>query len=154
MVYSGLAWVIGPSVGVLLFSRGHTPEPYGIVFWILGAVGGAVLDIVGNIPFMRMVKPRRRNAMTAVFSTWREVSALITPAIAAAALAIGSFPLLLPRDRRDARRRSRGSQLSAATTVTKSCWEGRDHLRDVGPTHSELSAADGPCGDVVTETDV
>ena len=71
-----------------------SPKPYGIAFWIGGAIGGAALDVVGNIPFMRLVKPRQRTSMTTVFSTWREVSALITPAIAAVALALGSFPLL------------------------------------------------------------
>ncbi len=71
-----------------------SPKPYGIAFWIGGAIGGAALDVVGNIPFMRLVKPRQRTAMTTVFSTWRELSSLITPAIAAAALALGSFPLL------------------------------------------------------------
>lgn len=70
------------------------PEPYGIAFWLIGAAGGAALDIVGNIPFMRMVRSRQRTAMTSVFSTWRELSSLITPALAAGALAVGSFPLL------------------------------------------------------------
>lgn len=67
---------------------------FGVGLWIAGAVGGATLDVLGNIPFMRTVKPRERNAMTTVFSTWREVSFLIAPAIAAAALALGSFWLL------------------------------------------------------------
>jgi MFS family permease len=69
-------------------------RPFGVVLWIVGAIGGAALDVLGNIPFMRTVKPRERTAMTSVFSTWREVSFLIAPAIAAAALAIGSFWLL------------------------------------------------------------
>jgi ACDE family multidrug resistance protein len=70
------------------------PEPLGVVFWLLGALGGAALDVLGNIPFMRMVKPRERTAMTTVFSTWREVSFLIAPLIAALALAAGSFRIL------------------------------------------------------------
>jgi hypothetical protein len=61
------------------------------VFWLTGAAGGAALDVVGNIPFMRMVRPRERTAMTTVFSTWREASFLIAPLLAAGALAIGSF---------------------------------------------------------------
>jgi MFS family permease len=69
-------------------------RPVGVALWILGAVGGAALDVLGNIPFMRMVKPRERIAMTTVFSTWREVSFLIAPAIAAGSLAVGSFWLL------------------------------------------------------------
>lgn len=70
------------------------PRPAGLAFWMLGAVGGAALDVVGNIPFMRMVKPRERTAMTTVFSTWREASFLLTPLVAAIALAIGDFRIL------------------------------------------------------------
>ena len=70
------------------------PRPFGVVFWLLGALGGAMLDLLGNIPFMRMVKPRERTAMTTVFSTWREVSFLIAPLIGAIALAAGSFRIL------------------------------------------------------------
>lgn len=70
------------------------PRPVGVVFWLLGAFGGAILDVLGNIPFMRMVKPRERTAMTTVFSTWREASFLIAPLIGAIALAAGSFRIL------------------------------------------------------------
>ncbi len=71
-----------------------TPQPLGVAFWLSGAVGGAALDVLGNIPFMRMVKPRERTAMTTVFSTWREASFLVAPLIAAVALAAGSFRIL------------------------------------------------------------
>jgi len=66
-----------------LFSLGVIGEaaPIGIFFWVAGALGGVVLDVLGNIPFMRMVRPRERTAMTTVFSTWREASELLTPAI-------------------------------------------------------------------------
>jgi len=40
-----------------------------------------------------MVRPRERVPMTGVFSTWREVSSLLAPAIAAACIALGSFRL-------------------------------------------------------------
>ena len=70
------------------------PRPVGVAFWLLGSVGGAALDVLGNIPFMRTVKPRERTAMTTVFSTWREISFLIAPLIAALALAAGSFRIL------------------------------------------------------------
>ncbi|MEP1122747.1 MAG: MFS transporter [Ilumatobacter sp.] len=66
-------------------------RPIGVAFWLLGALGGSTIDVLGNIPFMRLVKPRERGAMTTVFSTWREVSFLLAPLIAAAALALGEF---------------------------------------------------------------
>jgi ACDE family multidrug resistance protein len=55
------------------------PKPYGLIFWILATVGAAGLDVLGNIPFMRLVKPRERTEMTMVFSTWREMSELLNP---------------------------------------------------------------------------
>jgi MFS transporter, ACDE family, multidrug resistance protein len=66
----------------------------GLVFWLTGALGGAAVDMLGNIPFMRLVKPRERVAMTAIFTTWRETSFLLAPVIAAIALGLGSFWLL------------------------------------------------------------
>jgi ACDE family multidrug resistance protein len=82
------------AVSMLALAGLDRPRPFGVVFWLLGALGGAVLDLLGNIPFMKMVKPRERTAMTTVFSTWREVSFLIAPLIGAIALAAGSFRLL------------------------------------------------------------
>ncbi len=69
----------------------QTPTPIGIVFWITGAFGGAALDVLGNIPFMRTVKPRERVEMTTIFSTWREGSELVTPALVAVVLLIAPF---------------------------------------------------------------
>ena len=66
----------------------------GLVFWLTGALGGAAVDMLGNIPFMRLVKPRERIAMTAIFTTWRETSFLLAPVIGAIALGLGSFWLL------------------------------------------------------------
>jgi ACDE family multidrug resistance protein len=63
---------------VLLFLTGE-PKPVGLVYWMLASLGAAALDVVGNIPFMRMVKPRERSEMTMIFSTWREASNLLTP---------------------------------------------------------------------------
>lgn len=40
-----------------------------------------MVDVLGNIPFMRTVKAYERTEMTMVFSTWREMSELITPLI-------------------------------------------------------------------------
>ncbi len=65
------------------------PRPAGLIAWGIAACGGAVIDVVGNIPFMRMVKPRERVAMATVFSTWREMSALLSPLLATIVLTVG-----------------------------------------------------------------
>ena len=54
----------------------------------------SVAFLMGNIPFMRLVKSRERAAMVGVFSTWREVSFLVAPGLAAIVLVIGPFWML------------------------------------------------------------
>jgi len=91
IIVAALVLMAAGMIGLALIGDAR---PVGVALWLLGAVGGAALDVLGNIPFMRMVKPRERIAMTTVFSTWREVSFLIAPAVAAGSLAVGSFWLL------------------------------------------------------------
>ncbi|MFZ9037996.1 MAG: MFS transporter [Gammaproteobacteria bacterium] len=66
-------------------------RPIGLLFWITGALGGVTLDVLGNIPFMRMVKPRERTEMTMIFSTWREGSQLLTPLLVSTMLLFAPF---------------------------------------------------------------
>ena len=63
---------------------GLLPEAtiWGLVLLLLASLGFDMLDIVGNIPFMRMVTPKIRTEMTSVFSTWREMSFVVTPGLA------------------------------------------------------------------------
>jgi MFS family permease len=81
--------ITGASV-LALFLIGEA-QPIGLLFWVLAAFGAAMLDVLGNIPFMRMVKPRERTEMTMIFSTWREGSELVTPLTAAMILLILPF---------------------------------------------------------------
>jgi len=95
----GVRWVVQRAFALMALSLvGLTvigeARPIGVVFWLLGAVGGGTIDVLGNIPFMRLVKPRERGDMAGVFATWREVSFLIAPALAALVLAVGPFPVL------------------------------------------------------------
>ena len=73
-----------------LFLLGEA-QPLGLLLWLAAAVGGVMLDVLGNIPFMRMVKARERTEMTMIFSTWREGSELLTPLIAATLLLVLPF---------------------------------------------------------------
>lgn len=92
----GTRWIVTRSFAAIAFSMAGLAilgdaRPAGLALWAVGAIGGACLDVVGNIPFMRSVRPRERVEMTGVFSTWREFSSLVAPAIAAVSLGIGSF---------------------------------------------------------------
>lgn len=67
------------------------PRPIGLLFWMSASLGGVSLDVLGNIPFMRMVKPRERTEMTMIFSTWREGSQLLTPLLVSMVLLVAPF---------------------------------------------------------------
>ena len=75
---------------VALFVIGEA-KPIGLLFWVLASIGGAVVDVLGNIPFMRLVKPRERTEMTMIFSTWREGSQLMTPLLVSLVLLVAPF---------------------------------------------------------------
>lgn len=77
------------AVSMLALATLGEPRALGVAFWLTAAIGASMIDIVANIPFMRMVKPRERVAMATVFSTWREMSALISPLLAALILGVG-----------------------------------------------------------------
>lgn len=66
-------------------------QKFGLLFWWTGAWGASMVDVLGNIPFMRTVKPYERTEMTMVFSTWREMSELVTPLIIAIILIMLPF---------------------------------------------------------------
>ena len=49
-----------------------------------------MLDVLGNIPFMRLVRPRERPEMTSVLTVGRDLSFVLTPALAAIVLLFGT----------------------------------------------------------------
>jgi len=75
---------------ILLFFIGE-PKPIGLLYWIIAALGGVILDVLSNIPFMRMVKSWERTAMTTVYSTWREGSQLLTPLLVSLVMLVAPF---------------------------------------------------------------
>ena len=84
-------WFTGGSM-VALYLIGEA-QPIGLLFWVLASFGGAVVDVLGNIPFMRLVKPRERTEMTMIFSTWREGSQLLTPLLVSMVLLVAPFEM-------------------------------------------------------------
>ena len=83
--------LVGSSI-LMLYLIGQA-RPIGLLFWVSAALGGVTLDVLGNIPFMRMVKPRERTEMTMIFSTWREGSQLLTPLLVSAVLLFAPFEI-------------------------------------------------------------
>lgn len=65
-----------------------SPKPIGLVFWIIAALFAFCLDVVANVPFMRLVKERERADMTMVFTTWRDLAEVTSPGLAGFVLAV------------------------------------------------------------------
>jgi hypothetical protein len=51
-----------------------------------------MLDVVGGLPFLMSVKPSERTEMSAVYSSFRDVSGIVTPAVAWLVLLVAPLP--------------------------------------------------------------
>ncbi len=59
-----------------------SPWPWSTVaLLVLGSYFLVLLDICGGLPFMMAVKPSQRTEMSAVYSSFRDVSSILTPAL-------------------------------------------------------------------------
>lgn len=66
-----------------------SPLPWGTVGVVMAAsVFLVMLDVVGGLPFLMSVKPSERTEMSAVYSSFRDVSSILTPGVAWAVLAV------------------------------------------------------------------
>ncbi len=55
---------------------------------MLGAVGLVMLDVCGSLPFLLAVKPSERTEMAAVYSSFRDVSGILSPLVGGAILLV------------------------------------------------------------------
>ena len=62
-----------------------------VALMLLSTVSASVLDIVGNLPFMRLVNPEERTEMSVVFYTWRDVSFALTPLFGGIIITLGGI---------------------------------------------------------------
>jgi len=75
---AGIAFILGTVL---------SPFPWlAIAALIVGAAFLILLDICGGLPFLMAVKPSERNEMSAVYSSFRDVSGIVTPGVAWAVL--------------------------------------------------------------------
>jgi MFS transporter, ACDE family, multidrug resistance protein len=66
-----------------------SPWPWATVACLVAAsVFLVALDVVGGLPFLMAVKPSERTEMSAVYSSFRDVSSILTPGAAWAVLAL------------------------------------------------------------------
>jgi ACDE family multidrug resistance protein len=65
------------------------PWPWLTVVALMGASTMLVsLDVIGGLPFLMSVKPSERTEMSAIYSSFRDVSSVVTPGMAWAVLAL------------------------------------------------------------------
>lgn len=67
--------------------------PWSTVIFCMGAsVFLVMLDVVGGLPFLMSVKPSERTEMSAVYSSFRDVSSILTPGAAWLVLWVAPLP--------------------------------------------------------------
>ncbi len=72
-----------------------SPWPWATVICLMVASGFLVtLDVVGGLPFLMAVKPSERTEMSAVYSSFRDVSGILTPGVAFAVLLVAPLPAI------------------------------------------------------------
>jgi hypothetical protein len=59
-----------------------------VVCLALSALGLIMLDVCGSLPFLMAVKPSERTEMAAVYSSFRDVSGILSPAVGGAILLV------------------------------------------------------------------
>jgi ACDE family multidrug resistance protein len=70
-----------------------SPLPWLTVAACMGAaVFLVLLDVVGGLPFLMAVKPSERTEMSAVYSSFRDVSGIMTPGFAWLVLLVAPLP--------------------------------------------------------------
>jgi MFS transporter, ACDE family, multidrug resistance protein len=69
------------------------PLPWATVVILMLSSGFLVtLDVVGGLPFLMAVKPSQRTEMSAVYSSFRDVSGIVTPGVAFLVLLVAPLP--------------------------------------------------------------
>lgn len=72
---SGVAFVLGAALAPV--------PPATVALLMLGAAFLVLLDVAGGLPFLMAVKPSERTEMATVYSSFRDVSGILTPGLGA-----------------------------------------------------------------------
>ena len=80
-------WAFGLCAALFLLASLVAPLPWlTVVAMMVASVLLVTLDIIGGLPFLMSVKPSERTEMSAVYSSFRDVSGIVTPGMAWAVL--------------------------------------------------------------------
>lgn len=86
---------MGFGLGAVLFAAAAlaSPLPWVTVgFSMAASIFLVLLDVVGGLPFLMAVKPSERTEMSAVYSSFRDVSGILTPGAAYLVLLVAPLP--------------------------------------------------------------
>jgi MFS transporter, ACDE family, multidrug resistance protein len=79
----------------LVLATALSPWPWATVaVLMLASVALVALDVVGGLPFLMAVKPSERTEMSAVYSSFRDVSGILTPGVAFLVLLAAPLPAI------------------------------------------------------------
>lgn len=82
-VRQGVRFAFGACGALFILSAIAAPLPWATVAAVMAAAFFlVVLDVVGGLPFLMAVKPSERTEMSAVYSSFRDVSGILTPGAA------------------------------------------------------------------------
>ena len=81
--------------GCFILGTVLSPYPWAtIAILLVGSLGLVLLDICGGLPFLMSVKPSERAEMSAVYSSFRDVSGIVTPGVAWVVLHVAPLPAI------------------------------------------------------------
>jgi len=86
---------LGFGLGSMLFFAAALASPLPwvtVAFCMAASVFLVLLDVVGGLPFLMAVKPSERTEMSAVYSSFRDVSGIMTPGAAYLVLLVAPLP--------------------------------------------------------------
>lgn len=79
----------------LLLGTAVSPWPWAtLAVLMIASVFLVALDVVGGLPFLMAVKPSERTEMSAVYSSFRDVSGIVTPGVAFLVLLVAPLPAI------------------------------------------------------------
>jgi hypothetical protein len=92
-VRRAVQWAFGLCSVAFLGSALFAPVPVASVLMMMGAsVMLVALDVTGGLPFLMAVKPSERTEMAAIYSSFRDVSGILTPGAAWLVLLVAPLP--------------------------------------------------------------
>ncbi len=88
-VRRAVRWTFALTGVMFVIAWALAPWPWAAVgSLMIASIGLVMLDVCGSLPFLMAVKPSERTEMAAVYSSFRDISGILTPGVAAVVLMV------------------------------------------------------------------